>query len=472
MELLLARVMGKPEQQRECRKSRMAILMNDKRPFYVLLVTCCIAGIAMLWLRQRSSQKWAWGTYDGSHFGTPPGRYELSGTAQGGILCLLGPTRPQFACVQTSNGESADSILRRLAEEINRSDPFCWLSGPNGQSTTYGGPAPTAVVKGHALIILDNYCWFSGTDQGFGIPKPICSLSGSYDRQKRQITLSWIDAPEPYDDVIVQGEVFPRGTTRCVVPCDNQQGATNGSIVAEVHVRRRRMLTEPAFSLPAEIVLTSNSQEELEAYPFCSGVAPNWSAWSDATRPDGIVFEQGRKSGVALRREPRSADEKPFYQLIKATNDGDQGGVWRRFVGLVPSHTYRVKVRLNTLNMDSFAKNWRFSFHATQDYPGGRGLTNDQLSGDVPLPDGTSGHDAGCVALYALGNTTAGKWIERSTGEPAGSAKDIALAKGVTSITVWLRYSGASSSGVGMDWIKLEDITVTESGHSGGEGHQ
>jgi hypothetical protein len=154
-------------------------------------------------------------------------------------------------------------------------------------------------------------------------------------------------------------------------------------------------------------------------------------------------------------------DEKPFYQIVKTAKVGIQGGVWRRFLGLNPGHTYKVEVRLNTLQMGDCTNEWAYSFHAAYDHAGGQGLTTNQLAGVAALPDGSKGPAAGRVALYGPGVTTKGKWEKRSTDKagPGLEIKDITLPDNVTSITVWLRHSGADSTGVGMDWIRLEDVT-------------
>jgi len=160
---------------------------------------------------------------------------------------------------------------------------------------------------------------------------------------------------------------------------------------------------------------------------------------------------------MAVRGDPW---DKPLFQIIQTTQSGVQGGVWRRFLGLKPGHTYKVEVRLNTLQMDLCTNSWSLSFHAAYDNPGGSGLTVDQFAGIAPLPDGSKGSEAGRIALYGLGETTKGKWVKRST-DKLGSGleiKNITLPKDVTSITVWLRHSGADSTGVGMDWVKLEDV--------------
>ena len=126
-----------------------------------------------------------------------------------------------------------------------------------------------------------------------------------------------------------------------------------------------------------------------------------------------------------------------------------------------PGHTYKVEVRLNTLQMDACTNAWAFSFHAASDNPDGSGLTVAQMAGRTALPDGSKGPEAGRVALYEPGTTTKGKWKKRSTDQsvPGLEIKNVTLPENVTSITVWLRHSGANSTGVGMDWIRLTDVT-------------
>ena len=153
--------------------------------------------------------------------------------------------------------------------------------------------------------------------------------------------------------------------------------------------------------------------------------------------------------------------EKPLYQIIRTTHGGAQGGVWRRFLGLRPGHTYKIEVRLNTLEMDACTNAWAFSFHAARDNADGTGLTEAQMAGRVVLPDGNKGAEAGRVTFYEPGVTTKGKWVKRSTDKPGPGLEisNITLPTEVTSITVWIRHSGENSTGVGMDWIRLEDVT-------------
>lgn len=373
----------------------------------------------------------------------------LNGTAQGGVLSLseILPIGAGFASVVTTQGESVEVVLNRLADEVCRSSSFNWHRPLQ--------PRPAYVkVAGNTLTLPLTglrYC-FSGSDQGFVNLKPVLSVSGSYDAEKHQVSLSWINPPEQYDAIDV-GKTFPPKTTNCVFACD----PSNREHMFVGLVRGKR---GDIFSPPASIIINTNSQEELDTFPFYMGLAPNWSYWSDSTNADAVKCEQGIKTNVdlAVRGDPW---DKPLYQIVKATQSGVQGGIWRRFLGLKPDHTYKVEVRLNTLKMDACTNVWTFSFHAAGDNPNGSGLTVAQMAGQAALPDGSKGPEAGRVAFYEPGVTTNGKWKKRSTDTPGSGLeiKNITLPKDVTSITVWLRHSGANSTGVGMDWIKLTDVT-------------
>jgi hypothetical protein len=376
----------------------------------------------------------------------------LSGTSQGGVLSLseILPIDAGFASVITTQGESAGVVLNRLADEVCRSSSFNWHSPLQ--------PRPPYVkVTGNTLTLPLTglrYC-FSGTDKGFLNLKPILSVSGTYDAEKHQVSLSWINPPEQYDAIDAGGETFPPNTTNCVYVCDpsKREHMSFGLI------RGKR---GDVFSPPASIIINTNSQEELDTFPFYMGLAPNWSYWSDSTNATAIICEQGIKTATeadaGVRGDPW---DKPLYQSIRTTQSGVQGGVWRRFLGLKPGHTYKVETRLNTRQMDACTNAWAFSFHAACDNPDGSGLTVAQMAGQTALPDGSKGPEAGRIALYGSGMTTNGKWKKRSTDTPGSGLeiKNITLPKDVTSITVWLRHSGANSTGIGMDWIKLTDAT-------------
>jgi len=112
--------------------------------------------------------------------------------------------------------------------------------------------------------------------------------------------------------------------------------------------------------------------------------------------------------------------------------------------------------------MDSTQRDWSFSLHASHNAPDRSDLTLKQLSGLDALPDGSKGAEAGRIALYEPGLTTNGTWEERSTGKKWRGlvAPDITLPPGVDTITVWVRHTGSDSNGVGIDWVKIEDLSV------------
>ena len=177
-----------------------------------------------------------------------------------------------------------------------------------------------------------------------------------------------------------------------------------------------------------------------------------------------LILEQGTKGEwKRFDQEPKppvEPEDKQYFQLIKTRSPTVVGGVCRKFLGLQAGHTYRINTRMNTFDMDSVQGNWSFSFHAV---PHGKAVTlsSQQMAGTAPLPAGSAGSPAGQVASFGPGSTTKGKFVEYSTEKSAPDTQvlDITLPAGAEVITVWFRYSGPPSSGVGFDWIKLKDVT-------------
>jgi len=399
-----------------------------------------------------------------SHAEAQEHKITLGGVANGGILSLtkVSYRSASFVSIQTTQGESANSVLKRLATEINKSD----LLAPSGWFNGSSGIRIVAEARGDALVMPGFYRYaFTGTDTGFVIPKPILSFSGSYDSDKNQVVFHWLNPGEHNNEIHLSGSTLPADATSFI---SDWKGAKTRSSDDDffpywlgIVFERGKTELGVTVSPPAGIDLKINSQEELDAFPFYMGVAPNWCGWSDSSNAGAVKLEQGNKPGVLPKGYIRNPDQKPVYQIIKTTQSGVQGGVWRRFLGLKPGNTYQVEVRLNTLEMDACTNAWSFSFHAACDNPDGSGLTEAQMAGQAALPDGNKGPEAGRVALYEPGVTTKGQWMKRSTDTPGSGLeiKNITLPKDVTSITVWLRHSGANSTGVGMDWIKLTDVT-------------
>jgi len=69
------------------------------------------------------------------------------------------------------------------------------------------------------------------------------------------------------------------------------------------------------------------------------------------------------------------------------------------------------------------------------------------------LPSGQTGPEAGRITEFGPGKLTAKNEYEIRSA-------DITLPEDSDSITVWLRHTGKGTSGVGFDWIKLEDLSA------------
>ena len=209
----------------------------------------------------------------------------LNGTAQGGVLSLteLAPIEAGFVSVATTQGESADVVLQRLVDQINRSDTLIEKRPhPPSEFVRVAGNTLTLPYVGFRYS-------FSGTDKGFLRLRPVLSVSGSYDSEKHQVRVSWINPPEQYDAIVVGGPAgycLPPTATNWVYACDpsGRDHVASGLVVGK---------RGDTLSPPASIIINTNSQEELDTYPFYMGLAPNWSFWSDVsgTRGAGLTVD-------------------------------------------------------------------------------------------------------------------------------------------------------------------------------------
>lgn len=390
----------------------------------------------------------------------------LKGSAEGGILTLvqIPHHNSRYVSISTQHGESSESVAVRLAATINNSNPFEW-----------GGTFEVIAKDGSFTLLGRPWSYsFAGTETGLGIPEPPTSLSAKYDEENNSIILNWQNPASGFDGIVIAKYGFPFTTYRMI----------NGSEEKYVHqdekyIRQRRDkrtnydyfciigIRNGVPSGPAAIHLTGNAQEELFGIPFTNNISPNWTAWVKGGDKNAVRFEEAVKERFVDAKGQSynpitHPDTKPFYQVIKITSPNVAAGIWRKFLGLIPGHTYRISARLNTLEMNSAQRDWAFSLHATYNGPDRSDLTVEQLSGLAALPDGTKGATAGRIALYEPRLTTNGTWEERSTGKNWRGlvAPDITLPPGVDTITVWLRHSGSDSTGVGIDWVKIEDLSV------------
>ncbi len=400
---------------------------------------------------------------------------KLTGTAHGGELVLISimHTDPQFFRIETHRGESAETVLARLAAGLTEHAPF----NPGQYWITFR--AEGNLLK--SLICDPGSYVFAGTETGLGIPPPPTSLTASHAADRQEVSLAWENPDEPYDAIGVFGSGFTAihpGTTTSVTvkawpPAKQaiQPHVTDlDAIRANKGFRRYYIVgcRDGVLSNAAAITwdYEDNSQQELDTHPFTAGISPNWKAWSHGREPGALVLEQGVRGPWKQFRSlsmggPVDAEGKDYFQLLKTRSPGVVGGVYRKFLGLKPGHTYRLSVRMNTLAMDQVKDDWSFSFHAVP-HDHGVTLTAEQMAGIAPLPDGSGDWQSRQTVAYTTGTSTQGKFAESTTGPSGGASQalDLTLPAGADTITAWFRYSGAVCSGVGFDWIKLKDVTV------------
>jgi len=386
----------------------------------------------------------------------------LSGIGSGGVLRLVDLANGRDVSIQTQPCEPAESVVKRLASVIDDTDPFKWYSPT--VLTTRDKMHSQGPSLGPLPGFFGGYV-FAGTETGLGIPRPPTSLSCSYDPNSDRIVVRWVNPPEGYDSICVMTGAPP--LAGCGRP---------GRLTEYVMDKKGRDISKSDFcvygsrngvlSPPAIIRLSNHAQEEVPWLPFYNGLAPNWLAWSTAA-PDKNTFEQGEKQATSGRSYPASPKTtKPYYQIIKAPPKGTVHGVYRKFLGLTPGHTYRLSASVSTLDMDSVQRDWSFSLCAAPHTPDKKDLTAQQLAGLEALPDGKAGHQDGAIARFGPGHTTKGKFKTVNSGNITGTvltAPDITLPTYVDTITVWTRFVCSDPNGaVGFTGVKLEDVTTAK----------
>jgi hypothetical protein len=311
----------------------------------------------------------------------------------------------------------------------------------------------------------------AGTETGLGIPKPPVSLSCSYDAEKDEVVLRWTNPAGGYELIWINIDwtSFEHELIRRVPGTSTSFIIDRKKIPVDVNDMDLRVIgfRNNIPSNVAVIHVSGHSQEELYGIPYTNGIAPNWTAWSSAAETDRDVFEQAEKypNMQGGYNAALGLLTKPFYQVIKAPRGGGAHGIYRKFLGLTPGHTYRLTACLTTLDMDSVKGNWSVSLCAAPGAPDGKDLTVQQLAGSAPLPDRRSGLEAGRIASYGPGNTTRGAYELVFSGENGGSpeqtSSNITLPAGVDTITVWVRFRCSDPTGkVGFSGVKLEDISA------------
>ncbi|MDD5326548.1 MAG: hypothetical protein PHY02_01890 [Phycisphaerae bacterium] len=382
----------------------------------------------------------------------------FTGEASGGTLIMsenLGRNVP-YVAIETAAGEPAETAIARLADVIEETNPFDWMITPisdrkfKERIVTSSGGELQGLVGSCAQYMT------AGTETGLGIPRPPHSLTANYDPKLKKIALKWRNPPGGYDKIRIRfnwsnylhggGDSVAGDAESYVRDLVEKPMDVNDLDILVVGIRNH------IPSNAAAIHINNNIQEELYGIPFSSGLAPNWQRWSLDANEAGIKPQMGIRDELTDVKGRRynsipTADKKPFYQIIESGVQGGTGGVYRKFIGLTPGHTYRVKARMAALS-ELKGKKQSVSVHASA----GCALSPRQMAGLDALPGGKKGSDA-CKLKNADSKTiTKGKYGEYSD--------EITLPQDSNSITVWLRYTGKGAGSVGLDWISLEDLSV------------
>ena len=428
------------------------------------------------------------------------GRVDIpfKGNATGGKLVIGYIPDPHYVhisniSVDTSAGESADSVVNHLAIAITSSDAIFSNMSKNPKNAEI---MRKEMAKGNTLSIrgrLVDYI-LAGTETGLGIPRPPLCLSCSYNKEAHTFDVRWVNPPgdSQYDSLIIlwRYRSRPEDTlgsggakpiwdtpTNFIIKLPAEvndldtdiwiRGLRHEMPMEEMRAKDIPLSDNVVPSNVAAIHVTSDGycQEETYGIPFSAGVAPNWTAWSTAAKVDKATFEQADKyAGVRLYKPVRALLTKPFYQVVKAPPSGVAHGVYRKFLGLTPGHTYRLTACLTTLEMDSVQGDWSLSLCAAAN-SSDEDMSPQQLAGLAPLPDGRRGPQAGQIALYTKDRTTKGDFAILVTGDkaPDGTVTShITLPANVNTITVWVRFTCSDPNGkIGFSGIKLEDISAS-----------
>lgn len=389
----------------------------------------------------------------------------LIGSATGGSL-IFADTRSRGGAsvtIETEAGEPADSVARRLVSAVTGSDPFQF--SPPGLRLAPGVKPRRLEVRDSTILKAPGFgrrLVFGGTERGLGIPESPRYASASYSTQTETLRVDWKNPPEAYDEIFV----VVRGTGRAVLPAnrtsvefpykaDMSFDPNNLDIAV---VGKRKGIPSGA----ASVHLAGKVQDELANMPFIDGVAPSWRRWPSESSPVRCepVKREFDPSNLPVPRYIQFPIQKPVMQGLFPDGSVASGGIVRKFLGLSAGHTYRVLARMNSFQPHPDDGEWVYSFHAAADAPGEAELTDNQLAGKAPLPNGESGPTAGMIGWLDQDRSASGNWVWLTTGTGNNAMlRPITLPPGSTSLTVWLRCSGEKVNGVGKDYVQIEDLT-------------
>jgi hypothetical protein len=386
----------------------------------------------------------------------------FKGPANGGTL-IVGNTlnrNAYFAGIKTSPGESAESVIDRLAWDICCTESLFEKS----DHITHDVMHDQLITGGLLRLPGSTGTYFiAGTETGLGIPLAPRALTAFYLNGTGEIYIKWDNPPDDYDEIVLiaKWNDYDSGYSKLLPGKSKEYRIKQSEVFCDLESTDIWVIgiKEGLPSAPGAITLSEHGTtlQELCGIPFTNGLAPNWETWNTSDISKKAFQERVRDDYVPFPRYRPiiHGSQKPYVQLIKVPNEEKGGvvGVYRRFVGLRGGHTYRVSIRINTNMMDDTCNNdWAVSVHIA--YHNGtlnKSLSEGQFLGRETLPAGVKGLQAGRISEFKPQNITRGKYVTQTS--------QITLPIGADSITVWVRHgSSVATSGVSIDWIELKEL--------------
>lgn len=395
-------------------------------------------------------------------------RFALKGKSTGGVMILTKvpgavANHAQFVVTNLPGDDSA-TVLERLVRSLaahgfvlDRPAPEKrdWLVLPGGGSLWRDGK------------VLEAPAWIAGGDDlGFNIPPAPLFLSATY--VSNQVILRWVNEVT-YDSLWVCGgvwesipiEVLPGNTeefacdiVRLVPPNWPWPEGTN-VLIAVVGVKDGVPSTAAAIKL-----VDFTKQEPVVHVPFSRGVVPGFRFWSRTPTGAKVQCKQGIIHSTPLGGGTEIWRLK-YYQVFNA-NGGFQAGLYRRWLGLKPGHTYRVSATLRSLG--SQVSGVSIGLFGAELPRGSADLTPAQMIGEEPLPGGKRGKAAGLLGWVSAGvtngNASMSETMQVGSNLSGTVGGEFTLSDRSDSIAVWVRVESQQAAEVGLilDSLVIEEL--------------
>jgi hypothetical protein len=390
--------------------------------------------------------------------------FPFKGEATGGTL-IIGNTLTRnsyYLSIDTFSGQSSESVISQLAWEIAYTETLFEKSEHMSYEDVHNQLISNGMLELPGSI---GTYYIAGTEKGLGIPSAPKSLTANYVKETDEIIVRWENSLSGYDNLVLlsKWDDYDSGDTVYIPGNLNEHRLKRSNIPYNINDLDIWVIgiKNGLPSSPGVITLCDHGTTiiELCGIPFTNGLAPNWETWNSPDISEISFNEVIRcENMVWTHNKPYRPIEhhlqKPYEQRIKLPSSGGTIGIYRKFLGLKSNHIYKVSLSINTNEMEDIRnKDWTLTVHATHNDSLKKRLNENQFLGKEKLPNGATGKNAGKILEFHSNNTTQGKYVDQGG--------QIILPEGADSIIVWLRFSGNTSGEVSIDYIKLEDLGIS-----------